>query len=143
MGNRAIQKYIRQVKVTYRGDRKVKQQFISDLQDALLCYYESHPDCSYTDLTEKFGAPKEFRDSFSTLLPSSLKKRNMFVSSLIILVAVLMMIAVVLFSIFYVRESHNHTKGYYLEYQEKKTQPQTTAVPSTSEPTPIMEHTFD
>ncbi len=143
MDNKAVKKYIRKVNMTYRGNRNAKEQFLMELHDSLLCYCESHPDCSYQDLVEHFGSPQKLGGTLTSLLPPDLKKRNIFFSWLIILVAILVMIGIILFSYRYARESYQHSKGYYIEHTDKKIEPTATAVPSTSEPTPVVEYSFE
>ena len=74
LDNKVLKKYLRRVKHIYYGDKKLKKQFLLDVEDALLYYVESHPGCSYDDIVHKFGSPKELRESFAS--SDMLKKRS-------------------------------------------------------------------
>lgn len=113
--NTAISKYIRKTKRIYHGDRKTKQRFIDDLQDALLCFSEAHPDCTYADLTDSFGSPDEIREAFLKDSSKELKKRNLLIYRIVILCSVLIAIAVLAFTIHLAIEQYTYSQGYFIK----------------------------
>lgn len=139
LDNKVLKKYLRQVKHIYYGDKKLKKQFLLDVEDALLCYVESHPDCSYDDIVHKFGTPKELRESFA--FSDMLKKRSILLYRLVILFSVLITISIILFTIDYVTNSFDRSKGYYIEHMEQKDTTDTSPPPP--DLTPYGEYTFD
>lgn len=139
MDNKVLKKYLRQVRHIYHGDRNLKKQFLQDVEDALLCYAESHPDCSYDDIVHKFGTPEELRESFSS--SDMLKQRSILLYRFVILFAVLITASVILFTIIYVANSFDHSKGHYIEYTNRKDMTNTS--PQTPNLTPNKEYTLD
>lgn len=113
--NSAISKYIRKAKRIYHGDRKTKQRFIDDLQDSLLCFSETHPDCTYADLTDSFGSPDEIREAFLKDSSKELKKRNLLIYRIVILCSVLIAIAVLAFTVHLVIERYTYSQGYFIK----------------------------
>lgn len=139
LDNKVLKKYLRQVKHIYHGDKKLKKQFLQDVEDALLCYAESHPGCSYDDIVHKFGTPDELRESFSS--SDMLKQRSILLYRFVILFAVLISASVILFTIIYVTNSFDHSKGHYLEYTNQKDMTNTSSpIPNL---TPYEEYTID
>lgn len=136
---KAIYKYIRKAKHVYHGKGPVRKQFISDLSDALTCYSETHPDCSYEDLVEEFGSPDEIRASFLSLYSSDLKKRNIRLYRIVFICCLIAALLALAFTVSYVINSYQHSKGYYIEYIEDD-EPFT---PASDEPAPVQQYTFD
>lgn len=139
MDNKVLKKYLRQVKHIYHGDKKLKKQFLQDVEDALLCYAESHPGCSYDDVVHKFGTPEELRESFA--YSDMLKKRSILLYRFVILFAVLITVLIILFTANYIHNSFGHSKGHYIEYTNRKDTTDTSSpIPNL---TPYEEYTID
>lgn len=139
MDNKVLKKYLRQVKHIYHGDKKLKKQFLQDVEDALLCYAESHPGCSYDDVVHKFGTPEELRESFA--YSDMLKKRSILLYRFVILFAVLITVLIILFTANYIHNSFGHSKGHYIEYTNRKDMTNTSSpIPNL---TPYEEYTID
>lgn len=130
LDNKVLKKYLRQVKHIYHGDKKLKKQFLQDVEDALLCYAESHPGCSYDDIVHKFGSPDELRESFSSSY--MLKQRSILLYRFVILLAVLLTVSIILFTVNYATNSFDNSKGHYKEYIKQKD------MTNTSSPTPNL-----
>lgn len=143
LDNKAVQKYLRQVRRVYSGNKVLKKQFIQDLQDALLCYTEKNPKCSYADLVEEFGTPNEIRESFSDISTNMLKKRNVRIYWFIILLSALITFIIVIKTAIVVKESFDYSQGYYVEYMEDDDNSSMRPTSETPEITPIKEYTFD
>lgn len=139
MDNKVLKKYLRQVKHIYHGDKKLKKQFLQDVEDALLCYAESHPDCSYDDIVHKFGTPEELRESFA--YSDMLKKRSILLYRFVILFAVLITVSILLFTVKYVINSYDRSKGHYIEYIDQKNSTYTSS--PTPNLTPYKEYSLD
>ncbi len=139
MDNKVLKKYLRQVRHIYHGDRKLKKQFLQDVEDALLCYAESHPGCSYDDIVHKFGSPNELRESFSS--SDMLRKRSILMYRLVILFFVLITASVILLTVNYVTNSFNHSNGHYKEYVKHKNTTDTSS--PTPKPTSYKEYSYD
>lgn len=139
LDNKVLKKYLRQVKHIYHGDKKIKKQFLLDVEDALLCYTESHPGCSYDDIVHKFGTPDELRESFA--FSDMLKKRSILLYRFVILFSLLITISIILFTIDYVTNSFDRSKGYYIERMEQRDTTDTSPPPP--DLTPYQEYTFD
>lgn len=139
LDNKVLKKYLRQVKHIYHGDKKLKKQFLQDVEDALLCYAESHPGCSYDDVVHKFGTPEELRESFA--YSDMLKKRSILLYRFVILFAVLITVLIILFTANYIHNSFGHSKGHYIEYTNRKDTTDTSSpIPNL---TPYEEYTID
>lgn len=141
MDNKVRKKYLRQVRQAYRGDKEIKKQFLQDVEDALLCYAESHPNCTYDDIVHKFGTPDELRESFSFASSDMLKKRNILLYRFVLTSAVLVTVLAILFTVNYVTNSYDRSKGYYIEDIKNTDIPATS--PQTPNLTPSGEYTFD
>lgn len=139
LDNRVLKKYLRQVRHIYHGDKKLKKQFLQDIEDALLCYAESHPGCSYDDIVRKFGSPTELRESFSS--SDMLKRRSILLYRLVILFSVLITISFILFTANYVTNSYDRSKGRYIQHMKQKDTTDTSPPPP--DLTPYREYTFD
>ncbi len=139
MDNRPIQKYIRQAKRIYHGDRKLKKQFIQDLEDALFCYTEKHPNCTYSDLTDEFGTPSEVRESLSDIVPDTLSKRNPGIYWFVITCCTILTLIVVGLTIRYVMGAYENASGYNIESLRDPDDPPLYEPDST----PIVEYYFD
>lgn len=139
MDNKVLKKYLRQVRHIYHGDKNLKKQFLQDVEDALLCYAESHPDCSYDDIVHKFGTPEELRESFSS--SDMLKQRSILLYRFVILSAVLITVLIILFTASYVHNSFDHSKGHYIEYTNQNDSTDTSPTPLKR--TPYKEYTLD
>ena len=139
LDNKVLKKYLRQVKHIYHGDKKIKKQFLLDVEDALLCYTESHPGCSYDDIVHKFGTPDELRESFA--FSDMLKKRSILLYRFVILFSLLITISIILFTIDYATNSFDRSKGYYIERMEQRDTTDTSPPPP--DLTPYQEYTFD
>lgn len=111
-----VKKYIRQIKRIYRGKSSDKKQFIKELQDALLCFCEEHPDSSYSDLVKEFGKPSEMKDILSFHSAEKLQKRNMFMYWTVNIAVIIVIAILVFFTVRYVKEKYNITHGYDIEY---------------------------
>lgn len=111
-----VKKYIRQIKRIYRGKSSDKKQFIEELQDALLCFCEEHPDSSYSDLVKEFGKPSEMKDILSFHSAEKLQKRNMFLYWTVNIAIIIFVTILVFFTIRYVKEKYNDTHGYDIDY---------------------------
>lgn len=140
MCNSAISKYIRRTKRIYYGDRELKKRFIKDLQDSLICYSEEHPDCSYTDLVDTFGSPYEIRESFLETFPKELKKRDIILYRVVISFSVLIVIAVLTFTAYYVKKNYDYSQGYAVKSIKDKEHSELNSEPK---PTPITVFKFD
>lgn len=141
LDNKAIRKYLRQVKRIYHGDKELKNQFMRDLQDALLCYEETNPKCSYADLITKFGTPDEIKDSFSS--SGILKKRNVRFWRFAMICSVLITVIVITLTVFYVKRAYDYSKGHYIEYMVEPDKPMISPVPEIPDSTPYKEYIFD
>lgn len=139
LDNKVLKKYLRQVRHIYHGDKNLKKQFLQDVEDALLCYAESHPDCSYDDIVHKFGTPEELRESFSS--SDMLKQRSILLYRFVILSAVLITVLIILFTASYVHNSFDHSKGHYIEYTNQNDSTDTSPTPLKR--TPYKEYTLD
>lgn len=139
LDNKVLKKYLRQVRHIYHGDKNLKQQFLQDVEDALLCYAESHPDCSYDDIVLKFGTPEELRESFSS--SDMLKHRSILLYRFVILFAVLITVLIILFTANYVHNSYDRSKGHYIEYTNQNDSTDTSPTPLKR--TPYKEYTLD
>lgn len=139
LDNKVLKKYLRQVRHIYHGDKKLKKQFLQDVEDALLCYAESHPGCSYDDVVHKFGTPEELRESFA--YSDMLKKRSILLYRFVILFAVLITVLIILFTANYIHNSFGHSKGHYIEYTNRKDTTDTSPTPLKR--TPYKEYTLD
>lgn len=139
LDNKVLKKYLHQVKHIYHGDKKLKKQFLQDVEDALLCYAESHPGCSYDDIVHKFGTPDELRESFSS--SDMLKKRSILLYRFVIFFAVLITVLIILFTASYVHNSYDRSKGHYTEYINQNDSTDTS--PQTPNLTPYKGYTLD
>lgn len=140
MCNKAIAKYIRRAKKVHYGDRETKKHFIADLQDSLLCFSEEHPDCSYTDLVEKFGSPCEIRESFFKFPAKELKKRNIILYRIIIICSILIIIAALTVTIHHVLINYEYSQGYAIKRITDSSHPEPDMEP---QQTPIEVYIFD
>lgn len=143
MDNKAVQKYLRQARRIYYGNKALKKQFIQDLGDALLCYTEKKPDCSYTDLVEKFGTPNKIKESFSDISVNMLKKRNLRFYWFIILFSTLITLTIIILTVVFAKQSFEYSQGHYIEYIEDDDNSGIEPTPETPESTPYIEYTFD
>ena len=116
MKQKIVKKYIRQIKRIYRGRYKDKKQFIKELQDALLCFCEDHPDSSYSDLIKEFGKPSEIKNILSFHSAEKLQKRNMFLYWTVNIVVIIAITILLFFTVCHVMNKHNFAQGYYIEY---------------------------
>ena len=116
MERKIIKKYIRRIKRIYRGKYKDKKQFIRELQDALLCFCEEHPNSSYSDLIKEFGKPSEIKSMLSFHGAEKLQKRNMFLYWAVNIVIIMAVTILLLFTVHYVINKYNFAQGYYIEY---------------------------
>lgn len=116
MKQKIVNKYIRQIKRIYRGKSSDKKQFIEELQDALLCFCEEHPDSSYSDLVKEFGKPSEMKDILSFHSAEKLQKRNMFLYWTVNITVITATAILVFFTVHYMQEKYNDTHGYFIEY---------------------------
>lgn len=140
MCNRAISKYIRRTKRIYYGDRELKKRFIKDLQDSLICYSEEHPDCSYTDLVDKFGSPYEMGESFLESFPKELKKRDIIMYRFVVICSVLIIISAVTFTTYHVKKNYDYSQGHDEKTITDEDYPELNSDPKQ---TPIAEYTYD
>lgn len=136
-----VKKYIRQIKRIYRGNRNDKMQFILELEDALLCFHEEHPDSSYDDLVAEFGKPSEMKDILSFHSAKKLQKRNIFLYWLINILFLIMVIIILCFTIRHVVDMYNYSQGYYIEYDD--TSPKSDINPITNETDPPLDNHID
>ncbi|MCI8364543.1 MAG: hypothetical protein HFG34_06290 [Eubacterium sp.] len=141
MDNKVLKKYLRQVRHVYHGDKKLKKQFLQDVEDALLCYAESHPGCSYDNIVHRFGTPTELRESFSS--SDMLKRRSILLYRLVILFSVLITLSIILFTVDYVTNSYGHSKGHYTDYIDQKDTTDTSPPPLNYTHTPYGKYTFN
>lgn len=116
MNPKIVKKYIRQIKRIYRGKSKDKKQFLKELQDALLCFCEEHPDSSYSDLVKEFGKPAEMKDILSFHSAEKLQKRNMFMYWSVNIGAIIAVAILVFFTVRHVTGNYNNAQGYFIEY---------------------------
>ena len=142
MKQKIVKKYIHQIKRIYRGKYSDKKQFIEELQDALLCFYEEHPDASYSDLVKEFGKPSEIKDVLSFHSAEKLQKRNMLVYWAINIVVIMMVSILLFFTVRYVMSKHNLAQGYYIEYFKDGTT-QKNINPLTGETNPPFDDNID
>ena len=114
MKNKAVRKYLRKVRHIYRAKRDIKKKLMLELEDTLLCYVESHPDCTYQELLQEFGSPSDIRESLSLLPEEELSQRNLVLFwglvSVISVLAVFMLYKTCL----YVYGSYLDSKGYFI-----------------------------
>ncbi len=136
---KAIHKYLRKAKHVYHGKGPIRKQFINDLADALKCYCETHPDCSYEDLVDEFGAPYEIRASFLSMYSSDLKKRNIRLYRLVFICCLIVALLLLAFTVNYVVNSYKDSKGYCIEQMEDDAP----LTPASDMPAPVKEHTFE
>ena len=57
--NKALKKYLHDVKKGYHGNYKSKKLFIEQLKDSLTTYTKENTDYTYEDLQLTFGNPQE------------------------------------------------------------------------------------
>ncbi|MDE6850922.1 MAG: hypothetical protein K2J67_00320 [Lachnospiraceae bacterium] len=115
MKQKIVKKYIRQIRRIYQGRYQDKKQFLDELQDALLCFYEEHPDSTYTDLVQKFGRPSEMKGFLSFHSAEKLHKRNMFLYWTINIAVIITVSILVFFTIRHVMNRYDYVQGYYIE----------------------------
>lgn len=141
-----VKKYIRQIKRIYRGKSSDKKQFIEELQDALLCFCEEHPDSSYSDLVKEFGKPSEMKDILSFHSAEKLQKRNMFLYWTVNIVVIIVIAILVFFTVRYVKEKYNNTHVYFIEqgYDPENGEPEEIHInPFTGETDPPLDEHID
>lgn len=59
-------RYLHQVRRALRGTGKQKKQVLAQVQASVSEYQEETPDCSYSDLVQRFGAPQQIAESYIT-----------------------------------------------------------------------------
>lgn len=145
MQKKFVNKYIRQVKRFYKGNRKAKKQFICELRDALFCYCEKNPTATYDDLLSEFGAPSDIKNMLSFRTAKDLRKRNMLVHWILIVGICIIVLAAVAFTVFHVLARYDFSQGYSVEYFEDDPNAPRHVNPLTGkpDPTPITTITFD
>ena len=72
--------------------KPLKRQFLSQMQDSLYSYLETHPDARLEDLYAAFGTPQEAADS--ALLNKQLKTSQLFHFLFAVVIAILVMVVV-------------------------------------------------
>ena len=150
---KAVHKYLRRAKQVYHGNGQIRKQFIQDLSDALTCYTETHPSCTYEDLVDEFGSPDEIHASFMSMYTNDIKRRNIKVYRLLFIVCLILAAAALIFTVDFIINSYDHSNGYYIEYMEDENdqepahqEPAPAGSPSTAtteEPTPYAVYNFD
>lgn len=145
MQKKNVNRYIRQVKRFYKGNHKAKKQFIKELEDALLCYYEEHETSSYSDLLSEFGKPSDIKNFLSFHTAKDLHKRNMFVHWIFIIIVSVILLLAVWFTVQHVITMLDYSHGFYIEYFEEDTSiPQNeNPLNKQPDPTPITHIDFD
>lgn len=59
-------RYLHQVRRALRGTGKQKKQVLAQVQSSVSEYQEENPDCSYSDLVQRFGVPQQIAESYIT-----------------------------------------------------------------------------
>ena len=59
-------RYLHQVRRALRGTGKQKKQVLAQVQSSVSEYREENPDCSYSDLVQRFGVPQQIAESYIT-----------------------------------------------------------------------------
>lgn len=59
-------RYLHQVRRALRGTGKQKKQVLAQVQASVSEYQEETPDCSYSDLVQRFGVPQQIAESYIT-----------------------------------------------------------------------------
>lgn len=59
-------RYLHQVRRALRGTGKQKKQVLEQVQASVSEYMEETPDCSYSDLVQRFGVPQQIAESYIT-----------------------------------------------------------------------------
>lgn len=115
MKQKIVKKYIHQIRRIYRGKYSDKKQFIEELQDALFCFCEEHPDATYSDLVKEFGKPSEIKDVLSFHSAEKLQKRNMFVYWLVNIAIIIAVSILLFFTIRHAINRYRYSQGYDIE----------------------------
>lgn len=145
MKHKAARKYLRQVKRLYSGKSKSKKQFIHELEDALLCFLEEHPQATYSDLTNEFGQPSEIKESLSFHTACELRKRNMILYWAVTILCSIAVAIVLFFTIKHILLMYDYSNGYYIEQYENNEKDTDNLNPITKATDPPLENhqTFD
>lgn len=56
-------RYLHQVRRALRGTGKQKKQVLAQVQASVSEYREENPDCSYSDLVQRFGVPQQIAEA--------------------------------------------------------------------------------
>lgn len=56
-------RYLHQVRRALRGTGKQKKQVLAQVQSSVSEYREENPDCSYSDLVQRFGVPQQIAEA--------------------------------------------------------------------------------
>lgn len=64
--DRDDRRYLHQVRRALRGTGKQKKQVLAQVQASVSEYQEENPDCSYSDLVQRFGVPQQIAESYIT-----------------------------------------------------------------------------
>lgn len=113
MKNKAVSKYLRKARHIYRAKKDIKEKFMTELEDSLLCYTENHPDCTYQDLLLEFGSPSDIRESLSLLPEETLSRRSLFLYWGVISVTAVLAAFILYRTICYVYDSYEVSQGHF------------------------------
>lgn len=105
-----------------------------------MCYSEEHPDCSYTDLVNKFGSPDEIKESFLDFFPKEIKKQDIIMYRFAVICSVLIMISAVTFTAYHVKKDYDYSQGHAVKFITDENYPELNPEPKQ---TPIVKYTFD
>ncbi len=100
---RAIQDYIKQVKVMFPLHGSERQRFINDLKEAVESHVEKTKDTSYEGIVEHFGSPSEVISNYiegmdpEVLCRKITFRRRIFAVAIIALIAILIGVIVNLY----------------------------------------------
>jgi len=136
MQNRQLKKYLKKIKHTYSGSRSDKRRFLAEIQDALLCYINDHPDSTYKDIVNEFGEPSEIIYIFSFDTPYKLKRRNVILNRILLGTVIVFSVIAIIFTSIHIMNRIEYSNGYYVEYYEDDTSIPHDENPFTHEPDP-------
>lgn len=113
--NKALKKYLHDVKKGCHGNYKSKKLFIEQLKDSLTTYTEENTDYTYEDLQLTFGNPQEL-STFSEIpsIAATVKKAFRRAIAFSIIIASVFLIV---HTAKYFYESWDYSRGYDIEIQ--------------------------
>lgn len=145
MQRNITKKYLRQIRILYKGKHKIKKIFLDELEQDLLHYQKTHPNADYNDLLTQFGEPSEIQNMVSYHSLTKLHPRNMILYWCSFSVFFIILIILIWLTIQHVCAMREYADGYYVEYFEEynKNIQNINPINGKPDPTPVQEITFD